>query len=439
MKCKKSIITILFLSLFSSCEDFTGKNLDFVETKSEIPFSIIDNLLSTPTLINQGEYSMEKHLANTSLYIMSPLVEDLNINIQELSAGLNQHCHTIDALPTLSLESLEKLKGPLREKWKRANLTYHKLELMNFGPSADPNSTSLKSIYSFDGEIKCRVDLSLIQLSTRGRFPRTDVINNYNVRGLDALEPILFSDPNESRCKRVTPRITTWLSKPLIEREKVNCKYAKHLLKDMTKKSEELKKAWSPTGGNFSSVLLRGKLGPPIEALNKISQSLFYLDTEIKDIRISYPVGFDVRIDEVIKKCPTETCPENIENYYSDESLNSLVASLEGFNNLFTGLEGFGFDDLLDSRGHSEISTALKIATESAILNLKKQAKTKNLKDLLKEYDAEKCLETTTENRLIEVCAIVLDIRKITDILKNEYLLALQELSAPRGAQGDND
>lgn len=430
--------------VLSSCEDFTGKNLE-----SAVPpkngASQIDLLIAQTDRINQGAFTSEKLIANTGFFVVQPLIDMLAGNINGLSESINQHCTFLSIADSIDKDQLEKLREPIRKKWKKATLTYHKLEMMNFGPTKKPTSTVLDSLYSFDGEKKCRVDLSLLQLSLRNRFPRTDIISNYNVRGLDALEPLFFADPDVSRCNRVSPRLQVWFEKTLIERERDVCRYAKHLMKDMTTKVNDLEKEWNARGSNFPAKLLRGALGTTMETINTISQSLFYLDTDVKDKRVAYPAGYDVRIDEVLTKCPTSTCPDNIETPYATMTLEVLLASLEGFQFLFNGInpetmkDGYGIDDLLTERGHSELASNMRDTIQRAVTNVKAISKTETMGSLLAKYDKELCDQTTTTDRKVEICALVEDIRGITSLLKNEYLLALQEFRAPRQAQGDND
>jgi hypothetical protein len=215
-------------------------------------------------------------------------------------------------------------------------------------------------------------------------------------------------------------------------------------MKDITLKSSQLESAWSVRGANYTASMLRGEVGTNLEVTNKISQALFKMDTLIKDIKTAYPAGFEVRIDEQITKCPQATCPRATEHLYADMALESLVASFTGFKVLFTGtnvvsgVNGYGLDDLLVSRGFAGIAKSLTENIDLAIAKIEK-LEGQSFKKLLENVDQTACEQTTSDNRLVEACALIWDIRKVTDILKNDYLVALAELSAPRQASGDND
>ena len=441
----KTSLFILPLVL-TSCEDFTQKNIEFSAPKP-VEENVVDRLLVEANSINEGEFSIEKLIANVGTFVTQPVVEDLKNQISVLDASLKSHCGAINVLSTLEDTQLEELRKPLQENWKKAILTYHKLATLNFGPGAEETSTAMNSLYSFDGEEKCRVDLQLFRYSRQGEaaLPRFDVIDNYNVRGLDSLEPLFFASPSQTRCSKANPRIVQWFEKPLIEKEKVVCAYSLHLMKDIVAKANELSKAWSPQTAHYTAQMLRGKKGSPLEVTNNISQALFYLDTDTKDKKLAYPAGFEVRINGTVQSCSPDVCPSKIEHPYAEMGFESLIASLEGSKALFQGIghktnkNGFGFDDLLSSREKASLSEKMISGIDAAIENLRKQQKKGSFKDLFKNIDPDKCQSSTSENRIVEACALVQDIRKVTNLLKNEYLNALGELSAPRQAQGDND
>ena len=443
---KKVKILILTSILLTSCEDFTQKNLD-VAVAPVKELDNIDLLLSETSRINSGSFTIEKFLANTGSFVTQPLVERMANELDSFNQSVNQYCLGVEVLTELSLEQLKKLREPVQENWKKAMSSYHQLSMMSYGPAALASSTVMNSLYTFDGEEKCRVDFELYKLSTGGitRLPRTDVINNYNVRGLDALEPLFFGDPNKSRCSRPNSRIVEWFKTPLLSREKTACTYAKHLLKDIQKKGRELAKLWSPNEGHYTATMLRGGAGSPIELTNSIGQGLFLLDTNTKDVKLAYPAGFEVRIDGTVTKCPESVCPKKREHLYADFSLEAIESSLVGFRLLFlginpqTGVNGFGFDDLLRSRDHGDVAEKMSSALENVLKSVRSFKESTSLALALENLDPVKCEQTTADNRLEEACALVWDIREVTNLLKNEYLSALQELSAPGQAQGDAD
>lgn len=439
----KNILMILTLLSVISCNEFTEKNLA-TAPKVDNNENGVEQLLGQTDRINTGEFSVEKLIANIGIFVVSPQIEKLNEDILDLNSSVSQYCSALETYDALTVDQLNILRKPLQDDWKEAVKTFHRIEMMKFGPAAIETSTAQKSIYYFDGEDKCKVDLTLLQ-TQRGRLPRFDVISNYQVRGLDSLEPLLFGKHDESRCQRRSTRIQAFFAKPILEKEKVVCKLMLHNLTDIVNKSEELDKEWSPRLKNYSARMLRGQVGAPIEIINSISQALFTLDTLVKDKKVAFPAGFEIRMNDELKKCNQASCPKNSEHYYADFALDSLIESVKGFKAIFqgidlnTGIDGFGFDDFLSQRGFSSLAKQMVTNSDLILEKLEQANKTSTFKELLSEVTVEKCENTRSDNRLAEACAFVWDIRKVTDLLKNEYLVALAELSAPRQAQGDND
>lgn len=435
---------VFILLLLCSCHDFTERNL--------IPESapvMNDNqaLLKDFNSINQGEFTPEKLIANIGVNVITPTVMKLGESINDLDSSFQQYCDTLEVFDetNFDLEKQAKLLISVQSDWKASMQAYHQLAMMNFGPSAKTTSTALDSIYSFDQVDKCRVDLALLQYSSRKRLPRFDVINNYNVRGLDALEALIFADQSKTLCKRPNTRITEYYKKPLLERAKTSCGYGKHLFEDIKLKTNELVSAWSLQQGFYTQKLLEGVEGNPIDVVNKISQSLFFLDTNTKDIKMAFPAGFEVAINGTVTKCPDDSCPDSREHLYANYSYQAMLASLNGFKSLFLGLgiesgtNGYGLDDLLSSRGHEDIAKSITENLDNLINKIEKLAEETSYIDLLAQVKIDQCEQTTSDNRINEACALVWDLRKVTNILKNEYLAALVEFNAPKQAQGDND
>lgn len=425
---------IITLFLLASCNDFTERN--------EIPKS---NFSGTATY--DGTFTTERLIGNLGAYIITPSVEELDENIQELNANYNSFCDSLNDYENESFDSqtFATLSESVKESWKAATRSYHIFSTMNVGPTANESSAILDSIYTFDRQDKCRLDQAVVLYDLRSRLPRFDVIDNYNVRGLDSLERFIFGDQTQSVCARANSRLNKYFEKPLLERSKINCVFGKHLLSDITSQSNVLRKTWSTTEGHFTKKLLDGSEGTATEVVNKISQALFFLDTDTKDKKLAYPAGFEVNIDNQVQKCIEASCPENREHPYAEFSLEAILASVEGFKSLFfginlsNGIKGYGLDDLLISRGHQDIADEIRVNLDNLIKRLEFNIQSTNLKSLLDEVTINDCEASSTNKRINEACSLVWDIRKVTDILKNEYLAALSEFNAPKQAQGDND
>lgn len=159
--------------------------------------------------------------------------------------------------------------------------------------------------------------------------------------------------------------------------------------------------------------MLRKQVGAPIKIINSISQALFTLDTLVKDKKIAFPAGFEIRINDEIKKYNQASCPKNSEHYYTDFALFSLIESVKNFKAIFQGIDlntnidDFGFDDFLSQRGFSSLAKQMVTNSDLILKKLEQANKTSTFKELLSEVTVEKCENTRSDNRLAEACAFV--------------------------------
>lgn len=463
---KKTSILLFLLTLFS-CNEFSDRNLversndgandradittkelvkNFEDIKgTDIPTDQLEEQIQElEKQVTTGEFSLEKMLMYSGLFVVGPVAENLYQEIETFNQNYHQYCQHIDVISTLNSEILKSLRTPVQDQWKKVMIEYHRLAAMNFGPGKAPTSTAMDSIYTFNHQDKCRVEFGLVQYAFRNRLPRFDVIDNYNVRGLDSLEALIFANPEMSLCERVSGSVQKWLDQSFQKKEQDRCAYGKHLLKDITNKSNELYTSWAPHKENFTTKMVGQNLSP-IEWVNEMTAALFTLDTVTKDVKLSYPAGFDVMVNGKKTQCGDITCASKREHPFSNFSLQALKASLEGFRAIFFGLnfqnnkQGMSFDDLLIARGFAPMAAQIDRDSKTLIEKLEKLNDQTTFEEMLTDVDQTACLETTSENRKVEACALVWDIRKLTDVLKVDFMAALQELSAPKQAIGDND
>ena len=126
-------------------------------------------------------------------------------------------------------------------------------------------------------------------------------------------------------------------------------------------------------------------------------------------------------------------------------SIEAIVSNLEGFYFAFngidpiTGVNGMGMDDYLSSQNHQSIAQAMNNAINNARKRFSAHVGKNSLYELSLDVSKNLCDASTSENRIVEICALYQDLRAITNILKNDYILALRDISAPSQSQGDMD
>jgi hypothetical protein len=398
--------------------------------------------------VTEGEkvIPLELLITNTSHNVVYPTVKELNLNTQELHESVSNYCDELDDLKKSEIKvSNEHYKNMIdfmrlkpQKKWKAVMSQFHRYEIMQYGPVKSPLSTTMSSLYTFDTSHKCKVVINI----SRDRTPNFNITDeeDYKLIGLDAVEALLFTDLNKSLCPRDLP----WDSKPVLDKQIESCKYTKQLTKAITLKADELENDWSIEGSDFNSqILTANALGSNENAVNQVSQALFLLYGGIVDAKVTVPAGIQVFNDR-LTTCE-EKCHEKTEHQYSGQSIESMISALEGFYYLFNGINpesgqnGISFDDLLVAQHNDHIVNGINSALNDAIANYKKHIGIKSLTDLSKNVDKEKCQNTTSKNRLVEICALNKDVEIVTDYLLQMEVLLKGILSRPTSQQGDND
>ena len=188
--------------------------------------------------------------------------------------------------------------------------------------------------------------------------------------------------------------------------------YAASLGTLVRRRAEELATAWSPEGGNFIEELTNPGRGGAVygtaqEGLNAVSDAMFYLEKETKDMKLGKPLG--------ITGCTTAQCPEALESPWALRSKEHALANLAGFQSLFLGgapgeEDALGFDDLLRDMGADDVADDMANALTAAISAT--EAVPGTFRDALTENE--------TELRAAHTA-----IQAVTDILKTDFLSIL--------------
>ncbi len=329
----------------------------------------------------------------------------------------------VDAL-VAALESGEGLKerALAQEQWRVAMTTWQELELLQIGPLASSLTAVAgedlrDEVYSWPTVNACRIDQKTVEEGWGDPgFFEANLVNAY---GMDALEHVLFAASDCACPSPVNPVADgSWdaLGEEGIAQSRAA--FAQALVIGVADQVDRLQTRWNPEEEDFSG-LLAGAEPPyesPQEGLNAVFDALFYLETSTKDAKLAYLAG--------LADCGGDTCAEEVEGVLSDTTLSSIGGNLAGYELLFTGGEGVGMADLLESRGHGDLATetldGLQVA-EAALAQAQ-------------EISAEEVLSGSSETLL----ALYEAVARVTDVLKGDMVTVLS-LQVPSEAAGDND
>ncbi|MEC7947806.1 MAG: imelysin family protein [Myxococcota bacterium] len=310
-----------------------------------------------------------------------------------------------------------------QESWVAAMVTWQQLELMQIGPagsslSAVGGQDLRDEIYSWPTTNPCRVD----QETVAGGYTAPDFfeVSLVNAYGLDALETLLFSGPGNACPNQVDINSSgSWAALGDAGVATARAAYAAALVDGVADTAAQLAGAWDPDGGDFAGKLAMVNVETPYaseqEALNAVFNGLFYLETATKDRKLAVPIG--------LRDCAAATCPDDVELWASGTSLAAIEGNLIGFQALFTGAEGGGFEERLEAAGHADLAVEINDKTDAAL------ARVRSMDGSLVEILASSPAEAE---------ALHADVKAVADLLKGD-LATVMMLEIPSEAAGDND
>ena len=320
-------------------------------------------------------------------------------------------------------EDVTQSRTDAQDQWIIAMSVWQQLEVMQVGPAGSSLSFIAgqdirDEIYSWPTVNPCRID----QKTVGDEWKNDDYFeaNLVNAYGLDALEHLLFAGPESICPSQVAPvNDGSW---DALGENGVNinrAQFSGKIIDNVITQANSLKNLWAESGGNFSALLDAEAADSPYEdrqqSLNELYRALFYLETRTKDRKLAQPLG--------LRDCSEDLCIEDVELITSGTAIEAVISNLHGFQTLFTGGEGIGFDDLLVELGHADLSTQILADIEETI-------------SLAEEIDQP--LGLAIENDYETVMAMYESLSRITTALKLD-LAAVLNMEIPQEAAGDND
>lgn len=423
---------ISIVLIVSGCNDFTGPAQ--VKPSSREPQGPLPEK-GTPILPadflspNEGEFSGRKMLINIGTQILAKQAESFANQVPVLKESLTQYCGDLQ-----SNSDVQFSRSQAQADWKRVMMAFHSLEGAPFGPFINRGRLVADNLYAFPYLNACGIDQNVLA-SSKGTVDMGGLL--YNVRGLGAIEYLLFEETLTSKCNmRANPEMRGWNALPTSIKMAHRCDWALRLMGDIQDKANLLKSEWALQEGNFTQNLVNNSIySIERDAINALTDAMSNVEF-LKDVRLGRPLGRH-------KDCAEGTCPQDVEHRYSGLSLEAAEVHLKSFRSIFFGStdpnkKAFGFDDLLISSGRKDVLERMTSALDRALASIKMIQKSGTLQSQIEAVDVQQCQASSIENRAVEICAVHADVREVAFRWKTEVLLALS-LRAPPSHQGDND
>lgn len=270
------------------------------------------NPTTTTSLAQSGELSNTIFSDLTSNVIV-PTYADWLAASSDLTTAMDQLC---------SSPSEARLQNA-QEAWRNSHELYAQTQAFDFGPSTSlqiqnkvnfspPSTTAIEAIIAGD---------AIIELSFVSNRPVA-------LRGFFGLEYLLF-DPVAGNAN-----ILTQLTDPSTGSRR--CQYARLVSVNLQAQAAELYNAWNEDDGNFiAEFTLAGKGSTTYSmvsnAMSALVNAMIVNAEQIQDAKLGKPLG---------KRTGGEAQPEEVESFYSENSINDMIHNIEGLQSIYLGSYG---------------------------------------------------------------------------------------------------
>ena len=371
-----------------------------------------------------SDFDQKALIANLVDGVITPTFEQfVSVSNQQIS-DINAYCTAASAFEQDSSDntSLTQASDTAQQSWRNTISVWQQVEMMQLGPLLNDDGALRNKIYSWPVTSRCGVDLDVVSFENNdiNGVPYDITSRTPARKGLVALEYLLFNPSFEHSCTgTVTP--AGWDNRTDDDRRVARCEFAAEAAKDINHNAQQLLIQWSGDDGYGTSLKQAGETGSSFatvhEAVNKLSDALFYIDSVTKDGKLATPLGL------FANSCGTSVCVEDVESPIAKHSIENITRNLEALDALFSGKEGLGFDDYLIDENDADTATALRDRIATALANSR-------------SYQAS--LADTLVNDEDKVTSTHNDVKAVTDKLKNEFINSLA-LELPQTSAGDND
>ena len=337
---------------------------------------------------------------------------------QDTAVGNYCNALTSQATDTEAMQNLAK------QSWRDAMAVWQMAEVMQLGPLLDNNNSLRNKIYSWPNTSACAVDQDVVLAEQGGYDISTRTASR---KGLDAIEYLLFNPNLNHSCTVFGTQPQDWDNRTEENRTAARCALAKIVAADLVSNGEELLTAWNgtATAQGYADILKNAGQVDSIfsdvhDAVNDVSDAIFYTDTLTKDAKLATPLGM------VANDCGLVPCVENVESRFAFNSLQNIINNIQGLNMIFLGGEtdsGVGFEDYLIDVGAAE--TATQMRGDLTVVSEFATALQQSLSELLAQ-DPQQVQQVHDQ------------LKKVTDNMKTDFIQSLA-LELPATSAGDND
>lgn len=380
------------------------------------------------------DFDQSKLIASIVDNVITPTYQEFSTLASAQEQAIYNYCQEETAFATDdSNETLvNEAKAIAKDSWRNAMNTWQLADMMQLSPLLVGDGALRNNIYSWPTENTCGVDLDVTYFKdgTVNEQPYDIATRTASRKSMVGLEYLLFNDNLAHTCTGSTVP-SEWNNQTQQYRKIARCEYATEVAKDIEVNAQALLTEWlgedGANNGYADTLKEAGTEGSNFasahEAVNELSDALFYLDSFTKDGKLATPLGL------FANECGSQACPESVESTYSAHSIENITNNLQALKLFMQGSltvddeDALGFKHYLVDVGDEITANSIDQQLEIAI------ADTMNYEDSLAE---------TLTNNADTVLTTHSEVKSITDTLKSDFITSLA-LELPQTSAGDND
>lgn len=355
--------------------------------------------------------------------IVLPKHQTVVTTVSQQTAAIDDYCLAIE-----QNSQINEKKLTAQQAYAESFLAWQAIEQMQLEPLAGETVALRGKIYSWPNIDSCKIDNEIA-------FHNSGMLNGqtYSLasrpndsKGLFAQEYLLFKSSTELSCTAESGLLIGWSNLPEQTKLARQCAFLKATQTELVNKINDWQAAWQQGENAYMNQL---KNGDAQNAINVLGQALFYLDYQLKDVKLGCPLGSGPG------DCPTSNHANLVESRYAKLNKQAMEQNLSAFYQLFTGAtdslagdheDALGFDDYLDAVGDKETSDKILQAITDAQATL--ATITTDLGTAI----------STNNQDYARYQTLQAQIKVATDLLKNEFSVSLA-VDLPDTSAGDND
>lgn len=311
--------------------------------------------------------------------------------------------------------------------WKNAMRVWQRAELFQFGPAAastTPGGQDMRDpIYAWPLAARCLTEQNIVARTYESpSFPEASLVST---RSLAIAEYLLFYTAGDNACppENTINANGEWAALGMQEIQRRKAAYARVVATDVAARARRLVDAWDPTKGNFLATFAGAGTNSTFAsqqmAFNAVSDAMFYLDLQVKNLKIGTPAG-------LLPGCAAPPCLDMVESPWANVGKENIRANVAAYTQLLRGCDASspGFDDLLIAIGAQPVAEKLDTTVASIEAAL----------DAL----AEPTLQEDLQKNPAGVQALFEALRANAAVMKADFATVL-DLELPKAALSDND